>query len=163
MGYLCKEKELTDEQKYKQLKEFINENKNKKGYLIPVLHMAQSIFGYLPSEVQNFVAKEMNTPVSVVTGVVTFYSFFKVFPTGRHTITICLGTACYVRGAKKILEELEKKLGIKIGETTEDRRFSMGVQRCLGACGLAPVIMIDKDVHGRISAKKLDKILEQYK
>jgi len=163
MGCLCKEKELTDEQKYKQLKEFINENKNKKGYLIPVLHMAQSIFGYLPSEVQNFVAKEMNTPVSVVTGVVTFYSFFKVFPTGRHTITICLGTACYVRGAKKILEELEKKLGIKIGETTEDRRFSMGVQRCLGACGLAPVIMIDKDVHGRISAKKLDKILEQYK
>jgi NADH-quinone oxidoreductase E subunit len=163
MGCLCNEKELTDEQKYKQLKEFIDENKNKKGYLIPVLHAAQAIFGYLPPEVQNFVAKEMNTPVSVVTGVVTFYSYFKTFPTGRHTITVCLGTACYVRGAKRILEELEKKLGIKIGETTEDERFSMGVQRCLGACGLAPVIMIDKDVHGRISAKKLDKILEQYK
>ena len=163
MGCLCKEKELTDEQKYKQLKEFIDENKNKKGYLIPVLHAAQAIFGYLPPEVQNFVAKEMNTPVSVVTGVVTFYSYFKIFPTGRHTITICLGTACYVRGAKKIMEELEKNLGIKIGETTKDRRFSLGVQRCLGACGLAPVIMIDKDVHGRISAKKLDKILEQYK
>jgi len=163
MGCLCNEKELTDEQKYKQLKEFIDENKNKEGYLIPVLHMAQAIFGYLPSEVQKFVAEEMNIPVSVVTGVVTFYSYFKTFPSGRHTITVCLGTACYVRGAKKILEALEEKLEIRIGETTEDRRFSIGVQRCLGACGLAPVIMIDKDVHGRISAKKLDKILEQYK
>ena len=163
MGCLCNEKELTDEQKYTQLKEFIDENKEKKGYLIPILHMAQAIFGYLPSEVQNFVAKEMNTPVSVVTGVVTFYSYFKIFPAGRHTITICLGTACYVRGAKKILEEVEKKLGIHIGETTEDRRFSMGVQRCLGACGLAPVIMIDKDIHGRMSVKKLEKILELYK
>ncbi|HER24193.1 MAG TPA: NAD(P)H-dependent oxidoreductase subunit E [Candidatus Atribacteria bacterium] len=163
MACLCNEKELTDLQKYEQLKEFINQNKDKKGYLIPILHAAQAIFGYLPAEVQNFVAKETNTPVSVVTGVVTFYSYFKIFPTGRHTITICLGTACYVRGAKKIVEEIEKKLGIKIGETTEDRRFSLGVQRCLGACGLAPVIMIDKDVHGRISAKKLNKILEQYK
>ncbi len=163
MGCLCNERELTNEQKYKQLKEFIDENKNKEGYLIPVLHMAQAIFGYLPPEVQKFVAEEMSTPVSVVAGVVTFYSYFKLFPAGRHTITVCLGTACYVRGAKKILEALEEKLGIKIGETTEDKRFSIGVQRCLGACGLAPVIMIDKDVHGRISAKKIDKILEQYK
>jgi len=163
MGCLCKEKELTDEQKYAQLKGFIDENKEKKGYLIPVLHMAQGIFGYLPPEVQNFVAKEMDIPVSTVTGVVTFYSYFKTFPTGRHTITVCLGTACYVRGAKKVLEALEEKLGIKIGETTEDRRFSIGVQRCLGACGLAPVVKIDKDIHGRMSAKKLDKILEQYK
>jgi NADH-quinone oxidoreductase E subunit len=163
MECLCNEKELTKNQQYTQLKEFINENKHKKGYLIPVLHMAQEIFGYLPPEVQNFVAKEMDTPVSIVTGVVTFYSFFKIFPTGRHTITICMGTSCYVRGAKKIMEKLEKKLGIKIGETTKDRRFSMGVQRCLGACGLSPVIMIDKDVHGRVSAKKIDQILEQYK
>jgi len=163
MASLCSEKELTNEQKYKQLKEFIEDNKHKKGYLIPVLHMAQTIFGYLPPEVQKFVAKEMDTPVSVVVGVVTFYSYFKTFPSGRNTITVCLGTACYVRGAKKILEALEEKLGIKVGETTEDRRFSMGVQRCLGACGLAPVIMINKDVHGRVSAKKLDKILEQYK
>jgi len=163
MASLCSEKELTNEQKYKQLKEFIEDKKHKKGYLIPVLHMAQTIFGYLPPEVQKFVAKEMDTPVSVVVGVVTFYSYFKTFPSGRNTITVCLGTACYVRGAKKILEALEEKLGIKVGETTEDRRFSMGVQRCLGACGLAPVIMINKDVHGRVSAKKLDKILEQYK
>jgi len=163
MTCICDEKEITDEQKYTQLKKFIDDNKEKEGYLIPVLHMAQAIFGYLPPEVQNFVAKEMNVSVSMVRGVVTFYSYFKSFPTGRHTITVCLGTACYVRGAKKILEEIEKKLGISIGETTEDRRFSMGVQRCLGACGLAPVIMVDKDIHGRMSVKKLEKILEQYK
>jgi len=163
MGCICNGKELTDEQKYKQLKEFIDENKEKKGYLIPVLHMAQAIFGYLPPEVQNFVAKEMDVSVSMVRGVVTFYSYFRSFPTGRHNITVCLGTACYVRGAKKILESLEKKLGISIGETTKDRRFSIGVQRCLGACGLAPVVMIDKDIHGRMSVKKLEKILEQYK
>ncbi len=117
MGCICNEKELTDEQKYKQLKEFIDGNKEKKGYLIPVLHMAQAIFGYLPPEVQNFVAKEMDVSVSMVRGVVTFYSYFRSFPTGRHNITVCLGTACYVRGAKKILESLEKKLGISIGET----------------------------------------------
>ena len=163
MECFCNEKELTDEQKYIQLKKFIGENRNKKGYLIPALHMAQTIFGYLPGEVQNFVAREMDISVSTITGVVTFYSYFKLFPVGRHTVTVCLGTACYVRGAKKILEALEKKLGIKIGETTEDRRFSLGSQRCLGACGLAPVIMIDKDVHGRMSSVKLDKILEQYK
>ncbi|MDO9465121.1 MAG: NADH-quinone oxidoreductase subunit NuoE [bacterium] len=163
MECLCKEKELTSEQKYSQLKEFIDKSKDKKGYLIPVLHMAQTIFGYLSLEVQNFVAMEMDISVSIVTGVVTFYSYFKTSPTGRHTITVCLGTACYVRGAKKILEALEKKLGIKIGETTEDRRFSLGAQRCLGACGLAPVIMVGKDIHGRMSAQKLDAIIEQYK
>ncbi|MEA2021393.1 MAG: NADH-quinone oxidoreductase subunit NuoE [Candidatus Caldatribacteriota bacterium] len=163
MTCICDEKELTKEQKYKQLEVFIDENKNKEGYLIPVLHIAQAIFGYLPPEVQEYVAKEMEIPVSVVHGVVTFYSYFKTFPSGRNTIKVCLGTACYVRGAKKILEALEEKLGIKVGETTEDRRFSIGIQRCLGACGLAPVIMINEDVHGRVSAKKLDSILEQYK
>ena len=163
MECLCKEKKVTDKQKYDQLKEFIDGNRHKKGYIIPVLHMAQAIFGYLSPEVQSFVAREMGIAVSIVVGVVTFYSYFKLFPTGRNTITVCLGTACYVRGAKKILEALEKKLGIKIGETTEDKRFSLGVQRCLGACGLAPVIMINKDVHGRMSAQKLDAIIEQYK
>jgi NADH:ubiquinone oxidoreductase subunit E len=163
MECFCNEKELTDGQKYIRLKKFIDENRNKKGYLIPVLHMAQTVFGYLPSEVQNFVAREMNISVSIITGVVSFYSYFKLFPAGRHTITVCLGTACYVRGAKKILEALEKKLGVNIGKTTEDRRFSLGAQRCLGACGLAPVIMIDKDIHGRMSSVKLNEILEQYK
>jgi len=157
------ETELLQEEKFQELEEFIKANNDKKGFLIPVLHRAQEIFGYLPKEVQAFVAENMNIPVSTVMGVVTFYSFFRMNPVGRHTITVCMGTACYVRGAKKIMEAVEKTLGIKPGETTEDRRFSLGVQRCLGACGLAPVIMINNDVHGRMTAKKLEQVLELYK
>ena len=157
------ETELMQEEKFQELKEFIKANNDKKGFLIPVLHKAQEIFGYLPNEVQAFVAENMNVSVSTVMGVVTFYSFFRMNPVGRHTITVCMGTACYVRGAKKIMEAVEKTLGIKPGETTEDRRFSLGVQRCLGACGLAPVIMVDNDVHGRMTARKLEEILELYK
>jgi len=157
------EKELSQEEKYQELEEFIKNNSEKKGFLIPVLHKAQEIFGYLPAEVREFVAEKMNIPVSMVMGVVTFYSFFRMYPVGRHTITVCMGTACYVRGAKKIMEAVENTLGIKPGETTEDRRFSLGIQRCLGACGLAPVIMIDNDVHGRMTPKKLDQVLELYK
>jgi len=157
------ETELSLEEKYRQLREFIEDNREKRGFLIPALHKAQEVFGYLPAEVRAFVAEQMEIPVSTVMGVVTFYSFFRMNPVGRHTITVCMGTACYVRGAKKIMEAVEKTLGIKPGETTEDRRFSLGIQRCLGACGLAPVIMIDHDVHGRMTAKKLDQVLELYK
>jgi len=157
------ETELSQEEKYQHLREFIENNSEKRGFLIPVLHKAQEIFGYLPVEVRSFVAEQMKISASTVMGVVTFYSFFRINPVGRHTITVCMGTACYVRGAKKIIEAVEKALGIKPGETTEDRRFSLGIQRCLGACGLAPVIMIDHDVHGRMTAKKLDQVLELYK
>jgi NADH-quinone oxidoreductase E subunit len=160
---IVKNEELTDEEKYQQLEDFIRENKEKSGYLIPVLYKAQGLFGYLPSEVQKFIADEMNISVSEVFGVVTFYSYFKTQPVGRHTITICMGTACYVRGAKKILEALQDKLGIKMGETTEDLRFTLGEQRCFGSCGMAPVIMVGQDVHGRLTANKLDAILEKYK
>lgn len=160
---IVKNEELTDEEKYQQLEDFIIENKEKSGYLIPVLYKAQGLFGYLPSEVQKFIADEMNISVSEVFGVVTFYSYFKTQPVGRHTITICMGTACYVRGAKKILEALQDKLGIKMGETTEDLRFTLGEQRCFGSCGMAPVIMVGQDVHGRLTANKLDAILEKYK
>ncbi|MFZ2330339.1 MAG: NADH-quinone oxidoreductase subunit NuoE [Atribacterota bacterium] len=160
---VIKNEELTVEEKYHELGNFIKENSEKRGYLIPVLYKAQSLFGYLPQEVQKFIADEMNISVSEVFGVVTFYSYFKTQPVGRHTITVCMGTACYVRGAKKILEALEDKLGIKIGETTEDLRFTLGEQRCFGSCGMAPVIMIDQDVHGRLTASKLDAILEKYK
>ena len=155
------EKELSQE-KVQKLREYISENKEKRGFLIPVLHKAQEIFGYLPAEVRGFVSEEMHIPISTVMGVVTFYSFFRTNPVGRHTITVCMGTACYVRGSKKILEEIEKRIGIKPGETTEDLRFSLGIQRCLGACGLAPVIMIDKDVHGRMTTKKLGQVLDLY-
>ena len=160
---IVKNEELTDEEKYQQLEDFIRENKEKSGYLIPVLYKAQGLFGYLPSEVQKFIADEMNISVSEVFGVVTFYSYFKTQPVGRHTITICMGTACYVRGAKKILEALQDKLGIKMGETTEDLRFTLAEQRCFGSCGMAPVIMVGQDVHGRLTANKLDAILEKYK
>lgn len=155
--------ELTDEEKYQKLREFIQDNSEKKGYLIPTLYEAQSLFGYLPPEVQRFVAEEMRISVSEVYGVVTFYSYFKTQPVGRHTITVCMGTACYVRGAKKILEALQEKLGIKMGETTADLRFTLGEQRCFGSCGMAPVMMIDRDVHGRLTPNKLDAILEKYK
>lgn len=158
-----RETECSQEEQYQELQEFIEVNREKRGFLIPVLHKAQEIFGYLPPEVREFVAEQMNLSVSTVMGVVTFYSFFRMHPVGRHTITVCMGTACYVRGAKKIMEALEKKLQIKPGETTEDRRFSLGIQRCLGACGLAPVIMINHDVHGRMTAKKVDQVLELYK
>ncbi len=154
---------MSVEEKYEKLRSFIKGNQEKRGYLIPILYEAQSLFGYLPSEVQRFIAEEMNIAVSEVFGVVTFYSYFKTQPVGRHTITICMGTACYVRGAKKILEALQDKLGIKIGETTEDLRFTLGEQRCFGSCGMAPVIMIDKEVHGRLTPGKLDAILEKYK
>ena len=157
-----KNDELTMEEKFQELKDYIQENKEQKGYLIPVLYKAQSLFGYLPAEVQKFVADEMNVSPSEVFGVITFYSYFKTQPVGRHTITVCMGTACYVRGAKKIVEALEDKLGIKMGETTEDLRFTLGEQRCFGSCGMAPVIMIGQEVHGRLTANKLDAILEQY-
>jgi len=160
---ITKTDELSEQEKYNQLKDFISENKEEKGYLIPVLYQAQSLFGYLPEEVQKFVAEEMQISISEVFGVVTFYSYFKTQPVGRHTITICMGTACYVRGAKKILEALQDKLGIQMGETTEDMRFTLGEQRCFGSCGMAPVIMIDSDVHGRLTPNKLDAILEKYK
>lgn len=157
------ENEVAQEEKFCKLKKFIESNIDKKGFLIPVLHKAQEIFGYLPAEVRQFVAENMNIPVSTVMGVVTFYSFFRMNPVGKHNITVCMGTACYVRGGKKIIEALKKTLGIAPGETTEDKMFSLGIQRCLGACGLAPVIMIDGDVHGRMTPKKLEQVLELYK
>ncbi len=148
---------------YKELGEFIAKQKKGRDSLIPVLHKAQEFFGFLPVEVQEFVAKALDIPSSEVMGVVTFYHYFTMQPRGRHTINVCLGTACYVRGAKKVMEALTKELGIKIGETTGDKRFSLTTQRCFGACGLAPVIMINEDVHGRVTPKKIQGILAQYK
>jgi NADH:ubiquinone oxidoreductase subunit E len=127
-----------------------------------VLHKAQELFGFLPIEVQEHVAKGLGLPVSEVYGVVTFYHYFSMQPRGRHTVNLCLGTACYVRGAKKVAEALTQELGIKLGETTPDRRFSLTTQRCFGACGLAPVVMINNDVHGRVTAKKIPAILAKY-
>ena len=130
--------------------------------LIPVLQKAQELFGYLPQDVQRHVAGALKLTPGEVGGVVTFYHYFSTQPRGRHTVNVCLGTACYVRGAKKVLEALRQELKIDLGGTTEDRRFSLCCQRCFGACGLAPVVMINNDVHSRVSPKKLAAILEKY-
>ena len=147
---------------WQPLDAFIATQPKDRNALIPVLHRAQELFGYVPVEVQEHIARALNLPVSEILGVVTFYHYFTMQPRGRHTVNVCLGTACYVRGAKKVMETLTHDLGIKMGETTPDRRFSLTVQRCFGACGLAPVIMIDKDVHGRVTPKKLSGILAKY-
>jgi NADH:ubiquinone oxidoreductase subunit E len=132
------------------------------GSLIPVLEEIQEAVGYLPRSVQRRVALGLCIPFSEVYGVVTFYSFFTMAPRGRHTIRCCLGTACYVRGGKQILEKLIKILNVRPGETTSDRRFSLETVRCLGACGLAPVTMVDENTYRQMKPSKVSEILEAY-
>ncbi len=151
----------TQEQKEKLLK-VIEQNKDLPGALLPVLHEAQEIYGYLPIEVQQMVADGLNISLSEVYGVATFYSRFSLTPKGKHKISVCLGTACYVKGADKVLAEVEKKLGIKSGECTADGLFSIDSCRCVGACGLAPVMMIDEEVYGKLTPAEVDKILDKY-
>ncbi len=143
-----------DNANYRALKGFIEENRNTPGPLIQVLHRAQKIFGYLPPEVQAFVARELNESLSRVYGVVTFYNFFRTEPVGDHIINICLGTACHVKGAAEITKALEKELGVKMGGTTGDRFYTLSSARCFGACGLAPSMMIDDEVFGRLNPQK---------
>lgn len=134
----------------------------KAGYLIPALKEAQELYGYLPMEVQGKVARGLDISASHVYGVVTFYSFFTITPRGRNTIRLCLGTACYVKGAKEMLEYIVRDLGINVGETSEDGRYTLEAVRCLGACGLAPVMLVGEDTHGNIDPKQTVKILEGY-
>jgi NADH:ubiquinone oxidoreductase subunit E len=155
-------KEITEEI-WKEIDSVIQGYKGKSGALIPVLEECQNTCGYLPMEVQERISKGLNIPGSTIYGVVTFYSFFTMVPKGRHTIKVCLGTACYVRGGKVNLEILQDELGIKAGETTEDLRFSLEFVRCIGACGLAPAIMVDKDAHGLLTSKNIVAVLEQYR
>lgn len=147
----------------KELREFIAEAKTERGALMPILQKAQDIYGYLPIEVQTIIAEDLGISLSEVYGVVTFYSQFSLNPKGEHRISICLGTACYVKGADKILEALEEKLGIKVGGCTPDGLFSLDACRCVGACGLAPVMMIDEDVYGRMTVDMIDDILNKYR
>ncbi len=132
------------------------------GALIPILQTAQNLFGYLPKNVLQHISLRLNIPYSEVTGVVSFYSFFSTVPRGKHVIRVCLGTACYVRGGKEVLEAFKKNLKINVGETTPDRMFSLEVGRCFGACGLAPVAMINDDVHQRVKSAKIRDIISQY-
>ena len=155
----CKE---CDQQKYAEISNIIDLYKDKEGSLIQILHLSQEIYGYLPLDLQIFIADKMNIPLSEVSGVVTFYSFFSTKPRGKHTIRVCLGTACYVRGGKKIVESLREKLGVEIGETTEDGKFTFEVARCIGACGLAPAMMIDDVVYKQVNVNKLNTILTKF-
>ena len=145
-----------------QIANVIDLYKDKEGSLIQVLHLAQEIYGYLPLEIQEFIAKNMGLPLSEVSGVVSFYSFFSTVPRGKHTIRVCLGTACYVRGGKRVVEHLQQKLGADLGQTTEDGRFTLEVARCIGSCGLAPAMMIDEKVFKQVNVNKLDTILSDY-
>lgn len=148
---------------FEELKEFIENLDETKGELITVLHKAQEIFGYLPMEVQEFISENTNIPISEIYGVITFYSFFTTTPKGEYPISVCMGTACYVNGAEKILNEIQRELGIKVGETTTDGRFSLDVLRCIGACGMAPVILIGKKTYGRVKADEVKNILKEYR
>ena len=145
-----------------ELREFIEKEKDEPGALMPVLQKAQEIYGYLPIEVQTIVADMLGISLSEVYGVVTFYTQFSLNPKGEHRISICLGTACYVKGADKILDALEEKLGIKPGECTPDGVFSLDSCRCVGACGLAPVMTGDDDGYGRMTVDQIDGILAKY-
>ena len=153
--------EFTSEQ-LAQVDEIMSKYKGKPGALIPVLEQVQDVCGYLPMAIQLRVAKGLNLPVANVYGVVTFYAFFTMVPRGKHVIKVCLGTACYVRGGKPILDKLSGLLRIDPGECTEDRLFSLETVRCLGACGLAPVVVVDEDTHGQVKPAKLEALLAQY-
>ncbi len=145
-----------------ELKKVIAEHRDQKGGLMPILQKAQGIYGYLPIEVQTMIAEGLGISLSEVYGVATFYSQFSLTPKGEHRISVCLGTACYVKGSDKILEAVENRLGIKSGECTPDGKFSIDSCRCVGACGLAPVMLVDEDVYGKVTPDQVDGIIDSY-
>ena len=147
---------------FKKLQQIIDEYKGKPGSLIPIMQKAQDIFGYLPMKVQQYIADELNVPLQNIYGISTFYAQFTLEPKGEHSIGLCMGTACYVRGAQLVLDKIQEQLGISMGETTKDRKFTLVATRCLGCCGLAPVMMIDDDVYGRLTPDKIPEILKKY-
>lgn len=145
-----------------QLRAWLQEKKGTRGVELPALQKAQEIYGYLPIEVQRMIAQELDVPLEDLYGIATFYAQFSLCPKGDNKISVCLGTACYVKGSGKLFEELQTKLGIGAGECTPDGRFSLDACRCVGACGLAPVMMINDDVYGRLTPEELDGILARY-
>lgn len=151
----------TPEQEAK-LREIIAAHKDTQGALIPVLHEAQGVYGYLPIEVQTIIAEGLGIPLAEVYGVVTFYAQFSLNPKGQYEIGVCLGTACYVKGSGDILEKFKQILGIDVGECTPDGKFSLTATRCVGACGLAPVVTVNEDVYGRLTVDDVQGILDKY-
>jgi NADH:ubiquinone oxidoreductase subunit E len=160
---VCNVQTMTEVQKYDLLQEVIVDYERKESNLIQILHMAQAIFGYVPAEVQHFIADQMELSVSKVNSVLTFYSFFSTQPKGKYTVSVCLGTACYVRGGKEVLSKLKSVLGIDVGATTEDKIFSLSVMRCIGACGLAPAMTINNKVYKQVNPNKIQRILGMLK
>ncbi len=155
---------LEADTRFKELDDYIDSVKIKKGMLIGVLHKAQGLFGYLPKEVQHHVAEKLHIPESNVYGVVTFYSFFTMKPRGKYPIKLCMGTACYVKGGNKLLGRLREELGVKGDEPTEDGLFSLSEVRCLGACSMAPVVLVgERDFHGRVTPDMIPQILNSYR
>lgn len=144
------------------LMQIIDKHREQEGALMPVLHNAQELYGYLPIEVQTVIARELQIPLEEVYGVVTFYSQFSLLPKGEYNISVCLGTACYVKGAGDVFDRFSQKLGIKNGECTDDGKFSLEGCRCIGACGLAPVLTVNDEVYGRLTIDDVDEILSKY-
>jgi NADH:ubiquinone oxidoreductase subunit E len=153
---------LSEDKMYETLAQVISDYEANENNLIQILHMAQVIFGFIPMEVEKYISREMDIPYSRVSGVVSFYSFFSTQPKGEYMISVCLGTACYVRGGKKVLEKIKEMTGIDVGETSDDGLFSLQVMRCIGACGLAPAILINDKVYKQLNPTKVEKILNTY-
>lgn len=146
----------------KKLDAIIEKYKDTRGALIPVLHEAQDVYGYLPLEVQRAIAEKLGIPLAEVYGVVSFYTQFSINPKGKYQINVCMGTACYVKGANEILDKFKTRLSIDVGECTEDGMFSLEACRCIGSCGLAPVVTINDDVYGKLIADDVDGIIDKY-
>ncbi len=161
MAESSKNGEITKEE-WEKIEQVLERYKNKPGSLIPVLKDVQDVLGYVPIEVQRRIAEVLGTSPSQVYGVVTFYAFFTMVPRGKYTIRVCLGTACYVKGSEQIAKEIQRELNVEEGGTTEDRKFSFEVVRCLGACGLAPVMMVGEDTYGALTPAKALEILRKY-
>jgi NADH:ubiquinone oxidoreductase subunit E len=145
------------------LDRIIAEHRDQPGALVQVLQKAQDLLGYLPVEAQDRIAAGLDVPVSEVYGVVSFYSYFTMVPRGKHTIRVCLGTACYVRGGRKVLDQVKSELDVEVSNTTEDRNFSLDVVRCIGACGLAPVFTVDEDIYRRVKPSKVGELIDKYR
>ncbi len=158
----CKGNQIHEDELYDRLSIIVKSQRTVPGALIPVLQTAQNLFGYLPEKALRLISRELKLPYSEVAGVVGFYSYFSTIPKGKHTIRVCLGTACYVRGGQDVLKAMSKELEISVGGTTQDRKFSLEVGRCFGACGLAPVVMVDDETFQRVSPSKINDILNSF-
>jgi len=158
----CCNTQQSEEKLHQQLDEILSDYSGRSGVLISVLQIVQNLFGYLPEYALKKISIALNKPYSEVAGVVSFYSFFSTVPRGKHLIRVCLGTACYVRGGKHVLDALKTRLNIDVGQTTEDRMFSLEVARCFGACGLAPTMSIDDEVFKRVRPVKINEIINKY-